>query len=844
MENKKLTKELIDSVRHIDGFPIGSDEDIIELSDAPYYTACPNPFINDFIKKYGTEYDEENDDYHREPFAYDISEGKTDPIYNAHSYHTKVPHKAIMRYILHYTDPGDIVFDGFCGSGMTGVAASKCGELSEIEQLEFKQKQKNIKFGKRRAVLNDVSSVATFISYNYNTPTEYDEFISSSNEIIDTIEKELNWMYETKHVVDGIEQYNIEGKVIKGEITNIVWSDVFICPNCLKELIYWDIAVDKETGEVKKEFECDSCNLELSKSKLEKKWITNIDYKTNEMIRVVDQVPVLIKYRVGNKGYTKELDSNDLSILDRINNYNIGTWYPEDELPHGYNTKQPINANGYKKVYQFYTKRNLITISRFKELCKTKKQLFVLTSILMNVTKQYKYRSNWKGSIVNGTLYIPTLNVEINAIRALKEKISYIKKVNFPKSENVIVNTGSMTDISNISNNCIDYIFIDPPFGANIMYSELNFLREAWLKVKTNNVKEAIINPEQNKGLYEYQYLMERSFEEMYRILKPGRWITIEFSNSKGSVWNSIQESILKAGFIIADVRTLDKKQGSFKQVTTTTAMKQDLIISAYKPKEGFIRKFLTNAGTEQGVWDFVKQYLEQLNKVVDYNDKIEILSSRLNYVINDRMIAFHVRNGVGIPMDSSEFYKGLKERFIERDGMYFLPEEAAVYDKAKLNKDTIEQLSLIVMDEKSAIQWLMLNLEKERQTYQQLQPSFLKELHQLKHEKLPELMDILEQNFLKDETGKWYVPDLSKQSDLEKIREKSLLKEFDEYLEGSKKLKQCRTEAVRAGFKKCWKDKKYETIVKVANRLPESVIQEDQTLLMYYDNALMRIEE
>lgn len=110
MERRKLTKEDIDKVRNIEGFPIGTDEDIIALSDAPFYTACPNPFIEDFIKEYGTPYDETTDDYHREPFAADVSEGKNDPIYNAHSYHTKVPYKAIMRYILHYTEPGDIVF--------------------------------------------------------------------------------------------------------------------------------------------------------------------------------------------------------------------------------------------------------------------------------------------------------------------------------------------------------------------------------------------------------------------------------------------------------------------------------------------------------------------------------------------------------------------------------------------------------------------------------------------------------------------------------------------------------------------------------------------------------------
>ena len=123
MKPRKLTKEDIDKVRHIEGFPIGKDEDIIALSNAPYYTACPNPFIEDFIEEYGKPYDEETDDYHREPFAADVGEDKHDLIYNIHSYHTKVPPKAIKKYIEHYTNPGDLVLDVFSGTGMTGVAA-------------------------------------------------------------------------------------------------------------------------------------------------------------------------------------------------------------------------------------------------------------------------------------------------------------------------------------------------------------------------------------------------------------------------------------------------------------------------------------------------------------------------------------------------------------------------------------------------------------------------------------------------------------------------------------------------------------------------------------------------
>lgn len=107
------------------------------------------------------------------------------------------------------------------------------------------------------------------------------------------------------------------------------------------------------------------------------------------------------------------------------------------------------------------------------------------------------------------------------------------------------------------------------------MYSELNFIQEAWLKVFTNNNSEAIINKTQQKRLSEYQLLITKTFEEYFRILKPKRWITVEFHNTKSSVWNSIQEAITKSGFIIAQVSVLDKVQGSFKQVTAPGLLKK-----------------------------------------------------------------------------------------------------------------------------------------------------------------------------------------------------------------------------------------------------------------------------
>ena len=89
----------------------------------------------------------------------------------------------------------------------------------------------------------------------------------------------------------------------------------------------------------------------------------------------------------------------------------------------------------------------------------------------------------------------------------------------------------------------------------------------------------------------------------------------------------------------------------------------------------------------------------------------------------------------------------------------------------------------------------------------------------------------------------RWYVPDPSKQVDLEKLRERTLLTEFQTYKQSrERKLKIFRTEAVRAGFRSAYEAQDYKTIVGVAAKLPDNVLQEDEKLLMYFDVANMRL--
>ena len=54
------SKAIDPEFRQIEGFPLGTDAAILELSDPPYYTACPNPFIEDFIKHHGRPYTPQN----------------------------------------------------------------------------------------------------------------------------------------------------------------------------------------------------------------------------------------------------------------------------------------------------------------------------------------------------------------------------------------------------------------------------------------------------------------------------------------------------------------------------------------------------------------------------------------------------------------------------------------------------------------------------------------------------------------------------------------------------------------------------------------------------------------
>ena len=878
------SKDLLQRWKDEVGFPYGEIEDILSLSDPPWHTACPNPFLGEFVEACGTPYDP-GEPYRRKPFAVDVSEGKTHSVYRAHGYHTKVPHLAILPSILHYTEPGDLVLDGFAGTGMTGVAAQWCGTApesyrKELEALWAKEGFGKPSWGLRGTVQNDLSPLAGFIAANYGLPFGLDAFAEAARALLDEVDAELGWMYETLHT-DG---------EISGGIDYTVWSEVFRCPECTSEVVFVDEALDRTTGRVRNRFPCPDCDAELNKGRLERVFESNVDAATGNVRQHIAFRPALIRYTADGGTFEKQPDADDRERVRRIAQLPLPTEVPTNRLPvedmyHG----SRLAPKGVTHLHHFFLPRAAHALAAMwrranahADLRLRHMLLYFVEQAIWGMSILARYAPTHYSQVnqhLSGVYYVGSQISEVSPRYNLENKLSRLVKTfgHAPaRQPSGCVTTASTTTSLAIPDNSVDYVFTDPPFGENIYYADLNFLVESWHGVLTNAAPEAIVDRFKKKGLTEYQRLMQRCFEEYQRVLKPGRWITVVFHNSRNAVWTAIQEAMLAAGFVVADVRTMDKQQGSYRQVTST-AVKQDLVISAYKPNDGLEERFTLTRGTEEGVWDFLRTHLAQLPVFVAKEGRVEVVNERQPHLLFDRMVAFHVLRNVTVPLSLGEFLAGLVRRFPERDGMVFLLEQVAEYDRMRLAAVGVEQLEIFVVDESSSIQWLKRLLARKPQSFQDIHPQFIREIAGWqRHEKLPELSEMLEQNFLhyggvgevpsqihawlstnfkelrglpKDHPAlrakardRWYVPDPNKAADVEMRRTRILLREFDEYRQSpQRRLRLFRLEAVRAGFFKAYQDQDYATIIEVAEKIPEAILQEDPKLLLWYDQALTR---
>ena len=492
---EELRKKLPE-LKKIEGFPIGEDEDILNLSDPPYFTACNNPWIKDFINEWenekisltskGLRVDESISVL---PYTENIIESVNNEIYRSHTYHTKVPHPAICRLYFHYTQPGDIVIDSFGGTGMAGVAARKCDgndlELNKRFQFEFKE-IKDLQIGARRAILNDISPIAYHISKIFNSNLDVPTLDNVLVDFKKSINKEVGELYKTEY------------KGNKYSFNYLVWSEMLLCNSCDSELNYHHLTSDYENNTFSEILICPKCGTKQKRTEANPLKETVYDEYLNTTIEQIKYVPVHINFSANKKRLNKRPDEQDFKLaFSDLTNEN-DKYVPINSIIVGDKSSDPFRV-GVRNIHQFYSPRIRFFLKTYLSLVNSEKYkpyndflIFTLTAILPKLTRMNRYMPKHGSRALVGpmanTLYIPPMYVENNPLDQLDFQANKILKAFVSNHSQNIGQIGSATNLVNIPDSVIDYVFIDPPFGANIMYSELNQITESWLNLKTNNI--------------------------------------------------------------------------------------------------------------------------------------------------------------------------------------------------------------------------------------------------------------------------------------------------------------------------------------------------------------------
>jgi hypothetical protein len=541
-------------------------------------------------------YDPVGDDYDVKAFDKPITTTKATAIYNMHTYWSKKPHTAITEYIRHYTTPGDLVLDPMCGSGGTALAALMEG---------------------RKAVAIDVSPAATFITKNYCTPVDVGDLKDALEELEERIKFELDWLYETR----------CDGCGGKATTLYTVYSQRFQCPRCLDIVPLFDCIEAKvpakthqkgKPADLKEVMVCPYCK---SKGHLEE-----ISTRTKHF----GAVPVLVSYeclggctpkrrqRQYNDVDRKKrefFEKYDLAKIAEIEAKPIPYWYPPHRMMNVESDTAPWGdewrlGRNFRKVAELFTKRNLWAIALIKQEITAlfEKDIadifnFALSASLRNVSKMIRESCT---QTMCGTYYIPQVSKEVEVSNSYFSRIKSIIKgyqeINL-KNCKLVVSSQSAADLSGILDNSVDYVFTDPPYGGNVQYGELNFIWEAWLGLNTSwHNQEIIVNETRGITEADWRNLMMKSMGEVFRVLKPGRWVSLCYHDTSEGTWQLLQDLMTEVGFLPSQTDSalyIDTGQKSYNQFTADKVTKRDLVFNYRKPKPGESSSFLLLTGNE-----------------------------------------------------------------------------------------------------------------------------------------------------------------------------------------------------------------------------------------------------
>jgi DNA modification methylase len=699
--------------------------------------------IADFLEKHVHPYDPATDDYERGPLIEDVySEGRSD-FYNLHYYPTKVPPEIIAGFIEHYTKPEDVVLDPFCGSGMTGVAAQMLGD--------------------RNVVLNDLSVAACHIARNYTNTVRPLDLNEEYERIRPQLRAEGSRLYTTVHYQPTTDEYSLEEPEVRQRIASnewrlagpeeqssqhlaipasikyTIWSDVYECNGmvtiteptgriskrgnnvgkptvrklkvgrgCGKDICLYDVAVDKESGEVSEDFECPHCGQKWQKLALSFK-------ATIPVVIVYQWIDIRGKKRNGSRRAT----SVDCKLIDDAGKEPVQYWMPDEKIWAGRElmTMGP-NRKGIQKISDFFTPRNFRALGFIwntinTQTTKAKEALkFAFTSQVNRASRLRRMRPLGPGEQLSGTLYVASLTVESNvfkifelAVSNYRETVGQVK----PRKAACVVNNGSATCLP-IPDSSIDYIFTDPPFGGNLYYADVALLWEAWLGRFTDETQELVYNRQRAKDknfrtIETYARGMKEAFSEMFRVLKPGRWCTVEFNNSDGRVFQAICDAASNAGFRIENMLLFDKKLKTFKQFKASIGdeevVDKDVLFNLHRPTTKLSLGESDESDIEGQVAQAVRTHLQTLpGKIKTYPEQYNE-EHRTTATINTMLMNTLIPRGVSVERLNLPFIERVCSRYFRKIGLRWYLRGEVIGSADWLGQP------ITVEDEFSAVAWL-----------------------------------------------------------------------------------------------------------------------------------------
>jgi len=528
-------------------------QEVPKIPEGYYSGDQPNPNLRAFVDAHIKEnpYDPETDNYDVTAFGKSIESTKATAIYNMHTYWSKKPHGAIKQYIKHYTKPGDLVLDTFCGSGGTALAALMEG---------------------RKAIAIDRSPAATFITMNYCTPVDLYELREAFDDLEQKVKTEINWLYETRCDRCG-------GKAMTAFT---VYSRIFQCPRCLEKIPLFDCLDDEgktAKGKSKKIKACPYCH------------VRGIIEEISTRGEKFGAIPVLVSYlcegdckpkrgqRLHNDPDMKKrmyFEKYDLGKISEIEEREIPYWYPTQRMMNApedqerWGVKWRKGTSNFRTVDELFTKRNLWALAALKNNLKIPDHLMMIfSSIILNSSKLYRHRTGGGGGST-GNYYVAQNYREMSVYPQFSDKISDFWNYTHSFKPNAMISTQNSISLANIPSSTIDMVFTDPPYSGKIQYGEMNFIWEAWLELDTHwHNEEIIVNEVRGKSEQDWADLMRQAMSECYRVLKPGRWLSLCYHDTSEGTWALIQSIMDDVGFIVEDSDAalfIDTGQKSYNQ--------------------------------------------------------------------------------------------------------------------------------------------------------------------------------------------------------------------------------------------------------------------------------------